>query len=263
MAQQQPATGFGRDTQSTIYRGGAGGRKPAVPTVAGPLADAARSAMSAEAWAYVAGSSGSETTASANRNALDRWQILPRVLRNVATRDLGVELFGHRYPSPVLAAPVGALELVHPESDLAVARATAELGIPYIFSSQASRSMEETAAVMGDSPRWFQLYWSSSDDLVASLLHRAEAVGPGHRHHPRHPHARLAPAGPRPRLPALHPRHRYRPVHERPGVPSHGARPRRTARHGPEAARDGRRHPHARRHDPPLPGRLRRKPAVR
>lgn len=177
MAQQQPATGFGRDTQSTIYRGGAGGRKPAVPTVAGPLADAARSAMSAEAWAYVAGSSGSETTASAYRNALDRWQILPRVLRNVATRDLGVELFGHRYPSPVLAAPVGALELVHPESDLAVARATAELGIPYIFSSQASRSMEETAAVMGDSPRWFQLYWSSSDDLVASLLHRAEAVG--------------------------------------------------------------------------------------
>lgn len=177
MATERPAAGFGRDTQSTIYRDGAGGRNPAVSTVAGALADAARSVMSPEAWAYVAGSSGSETTAAANRSALDRWRILPRVLRNVATRDLGIELFGHRYPSPVLAAPVGALELVHPEADLAVARATAELGIPYIFSNQASRSMEETAAVMGDAPRWFQLYWSSSDDLVASLLRRAEAAG--------------------------------------------------------------------------------------
>lgn len=177
MVQDRPTTGFGRDTQSTIYRDGAGGRKPAVPTVAGALADAARSVMSPEAWAYVAGSSGSEATAAANRNALDRWSIVPRVLRNVASRDLSVELFGHRYPSPVLAAPVGALELVHPEADIAVARATAELGIPYIFSNQASRSMEDTAAVMGDSPRWFQLYWSSSDELVASLLSRAEAVG--------------------------------------------------------------------------------------
>ncbi len=177
MATERPAAGFGRDTQSTIYRDGAGGRNPAVSTVAGALADAARSVMSPEAWAYVAGSSGSETTAAANRSALDRWRTLPRVLRNVATRDLGIELFGHRYPSPVLAAPVGALELVHPEADLAVARATAELGIPYIFSNQASRSMEETAAVMGDAPRWFQLYWSSSDDLVASLLRRAEAAG--------------------------------------------------------------------------------------
>ena len=176
MTQERPATGFGRDTQSTIYRDGAGGRRPAVPTGAAALADAARSAMSPEAWAYVAGSAGSESTADANRAALDRRQLLPRVLRNVAVRDLGIELLGHRYPSPVLAAPVGALELVHPDADLAVARATAELGIPYIFSNQASRSMEETAAVMGDAPRWFQLYWSSSDELVASLLRRAEAA---------------------------------------------------------------------------------------
>ncbi|WP_344756254.1 lactate 2-monooxygenase [Leifsonella bigeumensis] len=170
-------TGFGRETQSTIYRDGASGRRPAVPTAAQALYDAAHAAMSPEAWAYVAGSSGSETTAAANRSALDRWRILPRVLRNVAVRDLGIDLFGHRYPSPVIAAPVGALGLVHPDADLAVARATAELGIPYIFSNQASKTMEETAAVMGDSPRWFQLYWSSSDDLVASLLRRAEGAG--------------------------------------------------------------------------------------
>ncbi|MBB5632017.1 lactate 2-monooxygenase [Cryobacterium mesophilum] len=177
MTQERSATGFGRETQSTIYRDGASGHRPVVPTSAQALYNAAHAAMSPEAWAYVAGSSGSETTAAANRAALDRWRIVPRVLRNVAVRDLGIDLLGHHYPSPVIAAPVGALGLVHPDADLAVARASAELGIPYIFSNQASKTMEETAAIMGDSPRWFQLYWSSSDDLVASLLRRAEGAG--------------------------------------------------------------------------------------
>lgn len=177
MTQKQPAVGLGRTTQATIYRDGASGRRPAVPTGARALEDAARRAMSARAWAYVAGSSGSEQTASSNRRSLDSWSILPRMLRNVAERHIGIELFGHHYPSPVIAAPIGALELVHRDADLAVARATAQLGIPYIFSNQASRSMEETAAVMGDAPRWFQLYWSSSDELVASLLKRAEGAG--------------------------------------------------------------------------------------
>jgi len=44
-----------------------------------------------------------------------------------------------------------------------------------IFSNQASRPMEECAAAMGDASRWFQLYWSTSDDLVASFVARAEA----------------------------------------------------------------------------------------
>ena len=133
--------------------------------------------MSADAWAYVAGSSGAESTADANRRALDRWQIVPRVLRDVSDRDLSVELFGHRYPSPVLAAPVGVLELVHRDADLAIARAAAALGIPYVLSSQASVPMERVAEAMGDAPRWFQLYWSSNDDLVASFVQRAEASG--------------------------------------------------------------------------------------
>ncbi|MBX3310870.1 MAG: lactate 2-monooxygenase [Cryobacterium sp.] len=177
MTRVEPAAGFGRETQSMIFRGGAGGRRPAVPTSAQALTDAAHAVMSPEAWAYVAGSSGSESTADANRAALESWRVLPRVLRNVAVRDLGIELFGHRYPSPVIAAPIGALGLVRREADLVVARAAAKLGIPYVFSNQGSSSMEDTAAVMGDAPRWFQLYWSSSDDLVASLLRRAEASG--------------------------------------------------------------------------------------
>ncbi|MEO8094325.1 MAG: lactate 2-monooxygenase [Pseudolysinimonas sp.] len=168
---------FGRDTQSAIYRDGASGRRPIVPVGWTALEAAAKKAMSPTAWAYVAGSAGNEDTAAENRRAFERWRIVPRMLRDVSDRSLEVELFGHRYPTPVIAAPVGVLELVHPEADLGIAKAAAALGVPYVFSSQASTQMEATAKVMGDSPHWFQLYWSSSDELVASFVRRAESSG--------------------------------------------------------------------------------------
>lgn len=167
----------GRDTQSSIYRDGATGRRPVVPTSWTELERAAKRAMSPAAWAYIAGSSGGEVTAANNRSALDAWRIVPRVLRDVSQRDLGIDLFGHHYATPLIAAPVGVLELAHPEADEGVGRATAALGIPYVFSNQASRPMEHVAEVMGDAPHWFQLYWSTSDDLVASLVQRAEKSG--------------------------------------------------------------------------------------
>ena len=167
----------GRDTQSAIYRDGASGRRPLVPTQWPQLEAAAKRAMSPVAWAYVAGSAGNESTAAENRRAFERWRTVPRMLRDVSERDLGIELFGHRYPTPVIAAPVGVLELVHPDADLGIAKAAAALGVPYVISSQGSIPMERTASAMGDAARWFQLYWSSSDDLVASFVSRAEKAG--------------------------------------------------------------------------------------
>jgi lactate 2-monooxygenase len=99
------------------------------------------------------------------------------MLRDVTTRDLSVEIFGRRLGSPLFLAPVGVLEMAHRDADLAVARAAAAEGVPFVFSSQASVSMEECARAMGDSPRWFQLYWSKSDDLVKSFVARAENCG--------------------------------------------------------------------------------------
>jgi lactate 2-monooxygenase len=168
---------IGRDTQSSIYRDGALGHSPIVPAAWASLEAAAQRLMSNEAFAYVAGSGGAETTATANAAAFDRWRIVPRMLRDVSTRNLSIELFGRTYPSPVLAAPIGVLELAHPQADVAIARAAASLGIPYIASNQASVPLEQTFAATPGAPHWFQLYWSSSDDLVASLVGRAEAAG--------------------------------------------------------------------------------------
>jgi lactate 2-monooxygenase len=171
------ARDLGRERQAGIFVAGVGGRRPAVPVDPARLEAAARRAMSPEAFAYVAGGAGAESTVRANREALDRWRIVPRMLRDVSVRDPTVELFGARLPSPLLLAPIGVLEMAHPEADLAVARAAAAEGVPMIFSSQASVPMEACARAMGDAPRWFQLYWSRSDDLVASFVRRAEACG--------------------------------------------------------------------------------------
>lgn len=169
--------GPGRDRQNRIYRDGVLGRGPTIPTGFAELEGAARRKMSRTAWAYVAGGAGSGSTMDANRESFDRHRIVPRVLRDVSSRETSVELFGRRIPAPVLLAPVGAAELVHPEADVAIAAAAAELGVPYIFSNQGSAPMEDAAAAMGDAPRWFQLYWSTDEGLVDSLLQRAERSG--------------------------------------------------------------------------------------
>jgi isopentenyl diphosphate isomerase/L-lactate dehydrogenase-like FMN-dependent dehydrogenase len=172
-----PADSVGRSRQAEVYLAGVRGATPDVPTSFPALEDRARSTMSARAFAYVAGSAGLESTTAVNREAFERLRIVPRVLRDVAARDTSVELLSRRLPSPFLLAPIGVLEMAHREADLAVARAAAAEGVPMIFSNQASVAMEDCAAAMGEAPRWFQLYWSTSDELVASLVRRAEACG--------------------------------------------------------------------------------------
>src|SRR5690625_1092173 len=82
-----PPGGVGRQVQSHIYLRGAMGRRPAVPVSPRRLEAAARRRLSARAFGYIAGSAGMETTARANRAALDRVRIVPRRLVDVSRRD--------------------------------------------------------------------------------------------------------------------------------------------------------------------------------
>src|SRR3954452_5121152 len=168
---------FGVQRQVAIYLEGVAGRRPRVPIDAQALEDRAREAMSRQAFAYIAGGAGAEATVRANRTGWDAWRIVPRMLRDVSVRDSSVELFGRRLASPVLLAPVGVLEMAHREADVAVARAARSEGVAMVLANQASRPMEEVCAALGDTPRWFQLYWSTSNELVASFVSRAEAAG--------------------------------------------------------------------------------------
>lgn len=163
--------------QTQIYLEGVSGRRPRVPIDARRLEAAAERRMRPKAFAYVAAGAGHEHTVTANRAAFDNWRIVPRMLRDVGQRDTSVELFGRRFPTPFLLAPIGVLELAHREADVAVARAARDTGTPMILSNQASRPMEHVAQELGDTPRWSQLYWSKSNELVESLVGRAERCG--------------------------------------------------------------------------------------
>lgn len=165
------------ERQRSIYLSGVGGRRPPIPTDLEALEEAARGHASRSAFAYIAGGAGRGETIRNNREGFSRWRIQPRMLRDVSQADMKTELFGSALPAPLLLAPVGVLDMVHPEADLAVARACEATGVPYIYSNQASVPMEDTAAIMPNTAKWFQLYWSKSNDLVASLVQRAEACG--------------------------------------------------------------------------------------
>jgi len=167
----------GPDRQQAIYLAGVSGRRPRIPTDAVGLEERARGEISDEAFAYIAGGAGTGRTIQANRDGFDAWRIVPRMLRDVGDRDTSVELLGRRLASPFVLSPIGVLEMVHKQADLAVARAAAKTGIPMTFSNQASRPMEDCARELGDGMRFFQLYWSTSNELVESFAGRAEACG--------------------------------------------------------------------------------------
>jgi lactate 2-monooxygenase len=175
--QPQDVTAPLANYQYEIYLKGMAGRLPEWPLDYHGLKRRAKRQLSLGAYGYVAGSSGSEQTARSNLEAFRRWQIVPRMLRDVAARDLRTELFGAELPAPLLLAPVGVQSIVHPEGELATARAAAATGVPYVHSTAASHSIEEAAVANGDGQRWFQLYWPADPEITKSFLRRAEEAG--------------------------------------------------------------------------------------
>jgi lactate 2-monooxygenase len=156
------------------------GERPTLPMAWAELEERAREALDDRAIAYVFGGAGSEDTMRANLQAFRRWRIVPRVLRkNLSARDLSTELLGTRMPAPVMLAPIGVQTLLHPDGELASARAAAAIGLPYITSTASATSLGEIAEANGEGPRWYQLYWPNDDELAASLVRRAEAAGYG------------------------------------------------------------------------------------
>ncbi|HEY4809601.1 MAG TPA: lactate 2-monooxygenase [Solirubrobacteraceae bacterium] len=174
--QEQPYANF----QYEIYAGGLADQVPAQPLTAVALEERAREILSPEAFGYVAGGAGAERTMAANLCGFERWQILPRMLRDVSQRDLSTTVLGTSMPAPVMLAPVGVQAIVHPEGELAVGRAAAAMGLPFILSTAASHTMEDVAdAVELTHPatRWYQLYWPKDRDLAQSFVARAADAG--------------------------------------------------------------------------------------
>lgn len=165
------------DFQYEIYLNGMTGAVPRLPTDLTRLEQLTEQRLGPGPVGYVAGSAGDGSTARANRAALSRRRIVPRMLRDVHERDLTVEVLGRTLPAPVALAPVGVLSIMHPDGECAAARAAAAQGVPYVLSSASSTPMEQVAEAMGDAERWFQLYWAKDREVTRSFLNRAKAAG--------------------------------------------------------------------------------------
>jgi len=127
---------------------------------------------------YVDGAAEDERTLAANTEAFARRTFRPRVLRDVGAVDPSTTLLGRSHPLPLVLAPTGFTRMVHPEGELAVARAAARAGLPYTLSTLSTRSLEEVAEA-GSGERWFQVYVWRDRALVADLVERARAAGYG------------------------------------------------------------------------------------
>ncbi len=167
------------DYYREIYARGLADEVPSIPVSIAELERRAADAMEERAAAYVFAGAGAEDTMDANRAAFARRRLVPRMLRDVAERDLSTTLLGTKMPAPLMLAPIGVQKIVHEEGELATARAAAALGVPMVASTTSHYSLEEIAEAGGDGPRWFQLYWPADSRLVESFVGRAEAAGYG------------------------------------------------------------------------------------
>ncbi|OBG34450.1 MULTISPECIES: alpha-hydroxy-acid oxidizing protein [Mycolicibacter] len=167
------------DYQFEIYLQGLAGVVPALPMTYTELEAKAAAALSPSVWSYVAGGAGDERTQRANVTAFDGWGLIPRMFVGAAERDLSIEMFGLRLPSPVFMAPIGVIGICAQDGhgDLASARAAAATGVPMMVSTLTADPLEDVAAEFGDTPGFFQLYTPKDRELAASLVHRAEAAG--------------------------------------------------------------------------------------
>jgi lactate 2-monooxygenase len=162
--------------EAEIYLRGMTGELPAFPITAAALEAHVAGSADGHTLDYVFGGAGGEDSMRANLAAFRRWRLVPRVLRDVSSVDLGMTVLGTPMPAPVILAPIAAQTIAHADGELATARAAAAVGLTQILSTVSSTSIEEVAAA-GDHAKWFQLYWPRSRELAESLVHRAERAG--------------------------------------------------------------------------------------
>jgi heme/flavin dehydrogenase (mycofactocin system) len=125
---------------------------------------------------YSALIAGSEKGISSRDNleSFDQLGFAPHVAGNKSERAMATTVMGQPMSMPVLISPTG-VQAVHPDGEVAVARAAANRGVAMGLSSFASRSVEEVCAV--NSQVFFQMYWSGDRDTLIQRLARAKAAG--------------------------------------------------------------------------------------
>ncbi len=141
----------------------------------------ARERLAPTAYGYYASGAGDERSLADNLASWSRWRLVPRVLAGARHPELTTSLLGASAALPIGVAPAALQGMAHPDGELALARAAARAGAPFVLSTASTRSIEEVGAAAGDTgaPRWFQLYVEHDLAFARELVERAEAAGFG------------------------------------------------------------------------------------
>jgi (S)-3,5-dihydroxyphenylglycine transaminase len=136
----------------------------------------AREHMDPVVWDFIAGGSGDERSLVANSEAFDRVRLLPRILTGAEEPDLTTPILGRTWAAPIGVAPMAYHTMVHPDGEVATALAASEIGVPFVVSTFAGRTIEEVAAV-AEAPLWLQVYCFRDQSITRDLVARAEQAG--------------------------------------------------------------------------------------
>lgn len=151
-----------------------------LPAGLGAAADYARLAprfIAEPLLAHLDGGARHDRTATANLAAFSRWQLMPRLLRDLRHGHTRCRLAGLDLPHPLLLAAVARLGEFHPQGEQAVAQAAAATNTVQVLSTLSSQSLEDVAAAAPGAPRWFQLYLQPRREATRDLLRRATVAG--------------------------------------------------------------------------------------
>lgn len=142
------------------------------------MEEAAAAVLSPAALAYYVGGANDEVTVRANRDGYAALKLRPRMLVDVSQVDVSTTVLGMPLAFPVGIAPCALHGLVHPDAEVATARAAAGMGSLMTLSTMSHRSLEDVAhAAPGQ--WWFQLYVYRDREVSRALIQRAEAAGAG------------------------------------------------------------------------------------
>ncbi|MEO3750985.1 alpha-hydroxy acid oxidase [Streptomyces sp. B6B3] len=145
------------------------------PCTVEDYAERAEALLPRQVWDFLAGGSGAELTLAANREALRRTYLTPRVLRDVSGCGTATTLLGRPAAMPVAVAPVAFQRLFHEDGERATAQAAKEHGVPFVVSTMSSVTVEEVVAAGGSV--WFQVYWLRDRARTFDMVRRAEDAG--------------------------------------------------------------------------------------
>lgn len=140
------------------------------------LREIARRRLPHFVFEYIEGGAEDENTLRCNRSAFDSLSFIPQTLVDTTARHHKIELFGRPSAAPIIVAPTGMNGMIHANGDVALARAAANLGIPFCLSTVSTTRLEDVAASAGGR-LWMQLYVMRDRAVAEDIMRRADAAG--------------------------------------------------------------------------------------